>query len=324
MGSSRQLGVILANTGSPSEPTPEAVRVYLQEFLMDPRIRPMHSAFWNVLLKAFILPQRSMTSAEKYASIWTDDGSPLSAHMQSLARKLEDLLEGQALVRCAMSYGIPSMQDTLEELRADGCEQLVVIPLYPQSAFSTTKVVEDKLRSSLDALSFDPQVTFVQDYWHHDEYLDAITTSVRKAGFTERDALLLAFHSIPMKDVDTGDTYADQAYKTAIAITTRLNVVPERWRIGFQSRFDNRKWVRPFVKESLKELDAVLDGDRLFVVSPNFSIDCLETLFDIDISLRQDFLAAHYPEQFIHVPCLNDSDLHARILVALIKKSLLY
>lgn len=324
MDSSGHVGVILANTGSPDAPTPEAVRAYLQEFLMDPRIRPMHPTIWNIVLKAFILPKRSVASAEKYASIWTAAGSPLIASARSLARKLERILGEDTIVRCAMSYGAPSMREALDELRTVGCERIVVIPLYPQSAFSTTRVVKDKLGGALEALEWHPEVTFVQEYWHQDEYLNAIVTSIRDAGLAERDSLLIAFHSIPMKDVDAGDTYAEQAHKTASAIADRLDIAPERWRIGFQCRFDNRKWVGPFIRESLKELDATLNDSSLFVIAPNFSIDCLETLFDTDVSLRQDFLATHRFEQFIYVPCLNDSDSHARALEALIKKSLLY
>lgn len=323
MESNGQLGVILANTGSPSAPTPEAVRAYLQEFLTDPRIRPMHPTIWNIVLKAFILPKRSVASAEKYASIWTAAGSPLIASAQSLARTLESNLGEDTIVRCAMSYGEPSMSDALEELKSAGCERVVVIPLYPQSAFSTTEVVKDKLQSDLDALGWSPEVSFVQDYWRLDEYLNAIAASVRDAGFTEQDSLLLAFHSIPMKDVDAGDTYAEHAHKTASAIADRLGIAPERWRIGFQSRFDSRKWVSPFTRNALQELEEDLDDGRLFVVAPNFSIDCLETLHDIDVTLRQDFLAAHHSEQFVYVPCLNDSDSHARALEALIKKSLI-
>lgn len=317
----KRLGIILANTGSPSAPAPEAVRVYLQEFLSDPRIRPMSPAIWNIILRAFILPKRSISSAEKYASIWKDAGSPLIVSMQSLARKLGGLLGEHAIVRSSMSYGAPSIREVVDELKAAGCERLVVIPLYPQSAHSTTGVVEDKLHAALDEARWQPELAFVKGYWHRSRYLDAIAASVRESGFTERDSLLMAFHSIPMKDVAAGDTYAEQARKTARAIANRLRIAPERWRTGFQCRFDSRKWVGPFSNEALGQLEAYRGDGRLFVVAPNFSIDCLETLRDIDMVMRGDHVARTGDEDsFVYVSCLNDSDAHARLLESIVLK----
>lgn len=312
-------GIIIANTGTPIAPTSDAVRSYLSEFLSDPRIRPFHPLAWNIILNAFILPRRSRASANKYQRIWTEQGSPLLANMASLASKMEAELAGMP-VKVAMSYGAPSMAEALEELQAAGCNQLVVIPLYPQGAFSTTKVVEDKLLNALEALDWNPDLRIVEDYCNHDLYLDAIAESVRKAGFADDDALLMTFHSIPMKDVNAGDAYADLANKTAQEVALRLGVDSKRWRIGFQSRFDSRAWVGPFTAEALSQLQG---GDgRLFVVAPNFSIDCLETLYDIDEVMRHEWAesaGATGVDSFVYVPCLNDSDAHIALLKALIE-----
>ena len=307
-------GIIIANTGSPSAPTPEAVREYLSEFLTDPRICPMNPALWKIHLNAFILPKRSHASAEKYQGIWTAEGSPLSANMASLAAKLEDELD-DVPVRHAMSYGSPSMLDAVCELRDEGCAELTVVSLYPQSAYSTAKVVEDKLHAALVELDWAPQLTFVENYHEQDAYLDAIAASVRDAGFMQGDTLLMAFHSIPMKDVNAGDTYPDQVEATTRAVAERLGLAEDAWRAGFQCRFDNRKWVGPSTTKVLQDL-APRDG-RLFVVAPNFSIDCLETLYDIEVAMRNDYRAIAQStdsNSFVYVPCLNDSDAHVRLL----------
>ncbi|WP_165253589.1 ferrochelatase [Adlercreutzia sp. ZJ304] len=313
-----KLGILIANTGSPSAPTPDAVRIYLREFLNDPRIRPMNPILWKAILGAFILPKRSVASAEKYQSIWTTQGSPLSASMASLARKLENNLD-ECIVKETMSYGSPSMPDTLRELRDAGCDQLIAIPLYPQSAYSTTGVVKDKLNAALAKLNWNPKLTFVENYWEQEAYLDAVANSVLAAGFSKNDKLMIAFHSIPMRDVTAGDTYAEQAKVTAAEIANRLHLAPDCWRIGFQCRFDSRKWVGPFTTEALQHLQNSVG--KLFVVAPNFSIDCLETLHDIEVTLRQNYLRINQdasPDSFVYVPCLNDSDAHVHILKTLI------
>lgn len=318
MASMDRRGIIIANTGTPAAPTPAAVRDYLDEFLTDPRICPMNPVAWRLVLRAFILPRRSRASAEKYRRIWTEQGSPLSAGMASLAGKLEAVL-GDTPVRVAMSYGSPSLREALRELRAVPCDRLTVIPLYPQSAFSTTRAVADKLHDALAELGWAPDLDFVEGYCDRDVYVEAIAASVRDAGFAEDDSLLMAFHSIPMRDVNAGDTYVDAANETARSVARRLGIGPDRWRIGFQSRFDSRAWAGPFTAEVLGQLQR--DRGRLFVVAPNFSIDCLETLHDINEVMRREYSEGSQggcDDGFVYVPCLNDSDAHVELLKALI------
>lgn len=315
-------GVIIANTGSPDAPTPKAVREYLSEFLVDPRIRPMHPLVWGMILNAFILPKRGVASAHKYEQIWTDGGSPLKVHMESLARKLQGALGEGFAVRYAMSYGSPSMKGALEGLRDAGCEKVTVVALYPQSAYSTSYVVEDKLREGLDALGWEPEVGFVREYSERPLYYEAVARSISDAGFQpERDQLLMAFHSIPMKDIKAGDTYADQVELSGKMIAERLGAPDESWQVGFQSRFDkSRAWLGPTTTEVLGRLDG---GRRLFVVTPNFSIDCLETLYDIEVELRDAWFAANpgaNGADFIYVPCLNDSEAQVGLLRSIVEE----
>lgn len=314
-------GAIIVNTGTPSAPTPDAVRKYLREFLSDPRICPMPPAIWNFILNSFILPKRSHASAEKYASIWQDDGSPLEIHMRSLAAKIETASEHDLLVRHAMSYGTPSMLDALRELKDKGCEKLVVIPLYPQSAHSTTMVVKDKLKPTLREIGWDPSVSFVERYCDREDYAKAIADSIIRSGFDRDDRLLFAFHSIPMRDIEQGDTYADQVHSSAQTIAELAGLAPEQWTVGFQCRFDkSRAWLGPTTSEAIRTLD--LSKGRLFVIAPNFSVDCLETLYDIEIELRQKLLELGNPTLKMHyIPCLNDSEAHVAILRDIIEGS---
>lgn len=317
-----KLGVIIANTGTPDEPTPEAVRTYLSEFLTDPRICPMNPVVWRLILHVFILPKRSEASAQKYMTIWTDQGSPLDVHMRSLARKLEDSMKGSegsqdVMVRYAMSYGNPSISAALQELRAAGCSSLLVIPLYPQSAYSTTNVVLDKVADALAKADWKPRLTVVDEYSANQKYLDAIAHTIEASGFREDDILLMAFHSIPMSDVRAGDTYVDQVNATSQEVAKRLGLSDERCKVGYQCRFDNRKWVGPSTHKVLADIE---DGRRLFVVTPNFSIDCLETLHEIEHLLKPEALAEGISD-VVYIPCLNDSDAHVEVLKDLIESN---
>lgn len=374
-----KLGIIVANTGSPDAPEPEAVKRYLREFLSDPRICPMNPRVWKIILNRCILPRRSVASAEKYRRIWTPQGSPLKVTMESLARKLEATLvaetEAEAgsgmdapglapgagatdippsgefetdaagtggaapAVRCAMSYGSPSLETALAELCQAGCDRLAVIPLYPQSAFSTTGAVLDGTKRALGSLGWNPPLTEIAGYDGNPLYLAAIADSVRASGFDAAagDRLLFAFHSIPLADIAAGDTYGEQARATAEAVARKLRLEPGEWAIGFQCRFDkSRRWLGPFTKEVLERLGESLlggqrpSGGRLFAVAPNFAVDCLETLYDIEVELRETWQAvaraAGAPEgseavRLHYIPCLNDSDAQVRLLCSLVAEA---
>lgn len=316
-------GILLLNTGSPVAPTSEAVASYLRSFLSDPRICPMNPHVWSFVLKRFIIPKRAPVSAGKYASIWTETGSPLDAITESLAGKLEATLSVagmDAVVSHAMSYGSPSVGEALRGLADQGCDHIVAIPLYPQSAFSTTGAVRDKLDESLAMLERKPDLLFVENYYREDAYIDGIAETIKASGFGRGDEgkLLFAFHPIPTSDIRDGDSYPEQTAWTAQAVANKLGITKCDWRIGYQSRFDkSRSWLGPSVNAVLEEFAE--SGSDLFVVAPNFSIDCLETLYDIDIVLRRRFEDAgctlHY------VPCLNDLRNQIELLKELIAKS---
>ncbi len=323
-----KIGVLLVNTGSPSAPTPESVRAYLKEFLMDPRIRPMNRFIWGIVLNRRILPARSIASAEKYARIWTDEGSPLSVDLARLAEGLQSRYERKGenvVVRHAARYGAPTIVDGVRALASDGAESLVVLPLYPQSAFSTTGSVSDAVKRALRKVRWKGEATVIDDYHDHPTYIRAIAASVKHAGFDvdSNDRLMFSYHSIPLSDIEAGDTYELQSGATSLAIANELGLDRRRWTVAYQCRFDDsRGWLAPFASKVLDSWARIEEPQRTFVVCPNFSIDCLETLYDIKCELEPAFArtwaACHVDDDgfapFTYVPCLNKSKAHLRVL----------
>lgn len=315
-------GVIIVNTGSPTAPTPGAVANYLYRFLSDPRICPMNPRLWKFILKHFIVPKRSSISATKYASIWTDAGSPIDVYMNSLAKKLERACQqdGIACVDYATSYSSPSIEDAFDTCKNRGCDSLIVIPLYPQSAFSTTGAVRDKVEATLAAMRWEVDMRFVENYCDNDTYIKAVANSIACTDFdsSKGDKLLFTFHSIPIADIKHGDTYGSQTQRTAKRVASALRLDDDAWHIGYQCRFDKgRSWLAPFSASVLKDLT---DAKRLFVVAPNFSVDCLETIYDIQQELCARWVdikkqeSDRPEEKFRYISCLNDSDKHVEVV----------
>lgn len=319
-------GVLLVNTGTPAAPRPRAVRAYLARFLMDRRIAPMNRVAWWFVLHLFILPKRGRASAEKYASIWTDEGSPFALAHRKLEAGLNAAFrdEGRAaVVRHAMNYSSPTVAEALRGLAEEGCARLVVLPLYPQSAHSTTGSVSDSLARALKKLRWDVPVDFVDNYHDAPTYVRAIAASIRHAGFdpASDDRLLFSYHSIPLADIEAGDTYELQTGASSLQIAGELGLDRNRWTIGYQCRFDKgREWLSPYTRDVLTRWAETGVG-RVFFICPNFAVDCLETLYDIDHELKPFYFdqikqAGRTPgeESFTYVPCLDRSRAHLRVL----------
>ena len=324
--SPERIGVLIANTGSPKSPAPRDVRAYLGRFLMDARIRPMNKQAWWLILHLCILPKRGRVSGAKYGKIWTPQGSPFDVEHA----KLRGLLEGElrdagfdARVAVGQSYGFPTIAEAVGKLRNAGCTRLIALPLYPQSAFSTTLSVKDSVEAALAACGWSVPWSLVESYGKDPVYLDAIAACVRAAGFGDQpgDRLLFNYHSIPLVDIEAGDTYEVQTGATALAIASRLGLERTQWTVGYNCQFDKgREWLQPFTRSILERWAHAKPG-RVFMVCPNFAVDCLETLYDIDYELRP-----YYREQLadagkvlagnelVYVPCLNGTTAHAAAL----------
>ena len=324
-------GVLLVNTGTPEAPKPHAVRRYLSRFLMDKRIRPMHALPWWFILHLAILPKRGKASAEKYREIWTKDGSPFVLAHEKLALALERALQDESdevYVRYAMSYSKPRVRDALRELRGAGCTKVVVLPLYPQSAFSTTGAVRDAVDCALRRLHWRPDLQFVDNYHQNATYISALAALIRHTGFdpTSNDRLLFSFHSIPCVDIEAGDTYELQTSASSLLIASELGLERKRWTIGYQCRFDKgRDWLEPYTTDVLRRWAFAGEG-RVFMVCPNFAVDCLETLYDVNRELKPHYYRCVMEagnnageRSFTYVPCLNSSKAQVKVLAAVLQ-----
>jgi ferrochelatase len=276
------------NLGTPAAPTPQAVRSYLAEFLSDPRVVKLPRWLWLPILHFIVLKTRPARSAEKYAQIWTAEGSPLAVHSK---RQAELLREKTGLpVEYAMRYGDPSIGSALRKL-----QDPIVIPLYPQHSESTTVSVADVLPTD---------VPMIEDFHDHPAYIGALAANVRRHWQAHgRGALLvMSFHGLPKS---VGWAYETQCRTTARLLAEKLGLEPQEWKITFQSRFGYAEWLEPYTEPTLVAL--ARDGQRrVDVVCPGFVSDCLETLEEIGIAARRAFLHAGGREFYL-VSSLNES-----------------
>ena len=333
------IGVILANTGSPASPESDDIERYLREFLMDERIRQLPKPLWKYLVYRRILPKRKVSSAARYRFIWTEAGSPLVVNQQLLADKVQALFdagenagESRVAVRSAMSYGEPSLERVLRDLREAGAEHVVLLPLYPQSAYSPTLAVVDAFWRAQEAIGWKPPSTVIDNYHDDPGYIAAIARSIREVGFDAAagDRLILSLHAIPLKDEAAGDTYRAQIAESVELLADALGVASDDITVAFQSVFgrDESKWTSPLTRDVLESWRG--DDFRVMLACPGFAIDCLETLYDVPhvmvpalegegavpvVERVDDIQAAcNTRGRFVWVPSLNASDEHAALI----------
>ena len=303
-------GVLLVNLGTPDAPTPGAVRRYLREFLLDPRVVGIPKLVWWPILELIVLRVRPAKSARKYEKIWKPDGSPLRIYTERQAQLLRGFL-GERLkvalpVVAGMRYGKPSIAQGLRELGERGCRRILVLPLYPQYSESTTASVQDVLDRLAPRMKPAPELRVVRDFHDHRAYAKAIAKSVNDYWFKHGrpDRLLMSFHGLPKAVVDRGDPYHAQCLESARLIATELGWNDKRTVVTFQSRFGAQKWLEPATDKTLAALGAEGVG-RVDVICPGFTADCLETLEEIAMEGRETFLEAGGKE-FHYIPTTND------------------
>jgi len=316
-----KVGVLLVNLGTPDAPTPRAVRRFLAEFLSDPRVIDYPKWLWYPILYGAILQIRPRKSAHAYAAIWTKDGSPLLLESTALANALQSVLGARATVVLGMTYGSPTIASALQTLRERKVERLVVIPLYPQYSSTTTASVFDRVTAELRSWPTVPHLHFVNRYCRDADYLDALTASVNEHWLTHKPAhLLFSFHGIPQRYVDNGDPYYEDCKATAEGVAQRLNLAKSDWSIAFQSRVGREQWLGPYTDQLL--LQYAKDGPKeVTVLCPAFATDCLETLEEIALRNRDDFLAAG-GQRFDYVPCLNTDSAHVGVFARIVDDAL--
>lgn len=309
-GSISRAGVLLVNLGTPNAPTAKALRPYLKEFLSDPRVVEIPRPIWWLILNGIILNTRPKKSAEKYAAVWTSDGSPLRAHTEKQALMLRGYLgeriKSPHTVAWAMRYGSPSIDSVITELRAAGCDRILVLPLYPQYAASTTASVYDAVFASVEKMRNVPAIRLVKHFHDHPAYISALATQVSQYWVEngKPEKLVLSFHGVPKFSLDKGDPYHCECHKTARLLTRELGVDPEMVITTFQSRFGRAEWLKPYTIDTMKRLGKA-KSKRVDVFCPGFVSDCLETLEEIAIENKGVFLKAGGKE-FHHIACLNE------------------
>lgn len=315
------VGVLLINLGTPTNPTPKALRRYLREFLSDRRVVELPRWTWWPILNLFVLTTRPRRSAALYRRIWWPEGSPLLVISRRQAEGLEARLRqttGVPLaVRLAMRYGSPSIREGLRELAAAGCRRILLFPLYPQYASATTGSSLEAAFRELASWRWVPEVRTVNSYHDHPAYIRAVATSIRERWQQEGEPekLLFSFHGIPQKAFLAGDPYFCHCQKTARLVAAELGLSEDRWEVAFQSKFGRDPWLEPAT------IDVVQEWGRqglasLDVVCPGFAADCLETLEEIAITNREAFHRAG-GGRFRYIPALNDRPEHLAALAAI-------
>jgi protoporphyrin/coproporphyrin ferrochelatase len=304
--------VLLVNLGTPDAATPSALRRYLGEFLSDPRVVEIPKLLWWPILNGIILRVRPAKSAAKYASVWQPGGSPLRVFTEAQTQLLQTAMQNRnsdVVVRFAMRYGNPAMAQVLSQLKQENVERILVLPMYPQYAASTTATVIDELSKWLMRIRNQPEIRTVKHYYDHPGYIAALSKTVQQHWQNNgplglNDKLLMSFHGLPKRSIELGDPYFDECQATAKALTKHLGLAPEQVVVTFQSRFGPAQWLQPYTAQTVQTLGQQ-GTKRLDVICPGFVADCLETLEEIAQEVREDFLKAGGNE-FNYIPCLNN------------------
>ena len=310
-------GVLIINLGTPDSTSWLDIRKYLREFLSDRRVIEVNPVLWQIILNVFILNFRPSKTAKAYKEIWMKEEnlSPLLYYTQKQAQKISETLSNEKLIiDFAMRYGNPSIKSKIKNLHEEGCENLVILPLYPQYAAATTATVCDEVYRTLMNMRWQPSLKIVPHYESEPMYIDALVNSINnkinKISW-KPDLILASYHGIPKKYFDKGDPYHCYCHKT-----TRLIEI----KTSFQSRFGPQEWLQPYTDKTLENLPK--EGIKnVLAICPGFSSDCVETLEEILIQGKESFMQSG-GENFDMIPCLNDNDDHIKLLNSLIKRNI--
>ena len=317
-------GVLLINLGTPDSTNWWDIRRYLKEFLSDTRVIEVNPVIWQIILNLFILNFRPSKTAHAYKKIWLKEAneSPLRYYTRNQAEKLQQELVGEnIIVNFAMRYGNPSIKSKLNELKKNGCENIIILPLYPQYAAATTATVCDEVYRTLMKMRWQPSLQIVPHYESEPLYVSALVKSIEKKIETiswKPDLIIASYHGIPKKYFDKGDPYHCYCHKTTRLIKEKFSKI--EIQTTFQSRFGPQEWLTPYTDKTLESLSAK-GIKNLLVICPGFASDCVETLEEINILGRETFLK-NGGEKFDFIPCLNDSSEHIKLFENLVKKYL--
>ncbi len=311
-GTPAKTGILLINLGTPDAPTPQAVRPYLKEFLSDPRVVEIPKVIWWLILNGIILNTRPQKSAAKYATVWLPEGSPLRVHTEKQAGLLQGYLGDRTrapfVVDYAMRYGNPGIPQVLRKLKEQNCQRILVVPMYPQYAASSTGTAFDIVFAELQQMRNTPALRTIKNFHDNPGYIKALANHIHdhwmKNGRPER--LVMSFHGLPQFSLDKGDPYHCECHKTGRLLAQELGLKAEQYVVSFQSRFGRAEWIKPYTTAVLKQLGKQ-KIKRIDLVCPGFVADCLETLEEIAMEGKEDFQHAGGGE-YHYIPCLNERD----------------
>jgi ferrochelatase len=318
--SAARIGVLIVNLGTPEGTDFWSMRRYLREFLSDPRVIENDTLLWKIIFHVGILTLRPKIKGRDYEKIWNREKneSPLKTITRAQSEKLAAMLtavDPRIVTDWAMRYGQPSIASRMAALTAQGCERILILPLYPQYAAATTATVSDEVSRVLMTMRRQPNVRFVPPYYDNPVYIEALVSSMAaelaKLSW-QPDVILASFHGIPKEYVDKGDPYQAQCVETVRLMRESLGLEEKSFMLTFQSRFGRTEWLRPYTDETVKAL-AQKGVKNIAVVTPGFSADCLETLEEIAVENAR-FFRESGGERFFAIPCLNDSELGMTVI----------
>ena len=322
-----KIGILLMNLGTPEATSYWPMRRYLKEFLSDRRVIEVNPALWWAILNGIILTFRPQKSGHAYEKIWNKalNESPLKTITRGQCERLQEVLKNrpEIIVDWGMRYGLPPAAKRIEILKEQGCDRILLFPLYPQYSAATTATALDKCFDALRTLRWQPALRSVPPYFDHPEYIDALTKSLKqhiKGLSWKPDLILASFHGLPQEYLTKGDPYYCHCMKTARLLREKMKLMPEQMQVVFQSRFGRAEWLRPYAQETVEGL-AAKGVKNLVMIMPGFSADCVETLEEVAIVLNETFKHAG-GENFSTVPCLNDSPPSIDMLEAIVSQEL--
>ncbi|WMT89338.1 ferrochelatase [Pelagibacterium sp. H642] len=322
----RKIGVLLLNLGTPDATDYWSVRRYLKEFLSDPRVIETPKWQWWPILNLVILSFRPQKAGANYARIWDKEKneSPLRVITRAQAEKLGAAMAGEdVIVEYGMRYGNPSTQSAIEKLHAQGCDRILLFPLYPQYSATTTATANDKAFLALKDIRWQPAVRTVPAYFAEDIYIETLAKSIKdgvEALDFVPDLVITSYHGMPKEYLEKGDPYYCQCQKTTRLVREKLGWPEEKLMVTFQSRFGPTEWLQPYTDETLKSLPEK-GIKKVAILAPAFSADCIETLEEIAITGEEEFMHAG-GERYAYIPCLNDTPDGMAMIEAIVRKEL--
>ena len=322
-GSKEKIGVLITNLGTPDAPEKKELKVYLNQFLSDPRVIELPRILWQILLKLVILQIRPSRSAAAYKKVWTEKGSPLLVIANNQLNKIKSFFlnsNENIVFEIGMRYGNPSIHEALSKLQKQQVRKLLVLPMYPQYCAATTGSTFDEVTNVMQRWRWIPELRFINQYFEEKNYIVALSNSIKQ--FWKKNEkpqkIIFSYHGIPKRYLTNGDPYHCFCLKTTRLVKEYMGLSDDEIMTTFQSRFGREEWLKPYTSETLKELPK--QGIKnIHIISPGFSSDCLETLEELEEENKEYFMESG-GENYHYIPCLNDHDDHINFFVSLIKK----